>query len=58
MASPTSSENESDYSPVSGAIDESSGNPSVGALYSGSKSCFVVYIVEKDRVELWLVRAM
>ena len=58
MASPISPENESDYSPISGAIDESSGNPSVGALYSGSKSCFVVYIVEKDRVELWFVRAM
>lgn len=59
MASPSSTENESDYSPISGAIDESSGNPPVGALYSGSKSAFVVYIFEKDRVEPWLVmRAM
>ena len=48
-------ENENDYSPVSAAMDEPSGNPSVGALYSGG---FVVYIFEKDRVEPWLVRAM
>jgi hypothetical protein len=48
MASPLS-ENESGYSPISGAIDaQPSGNPSVGALFSaGGKSGIVVYIFEK-----------
>lgn len=61
MASHTLSENESGYSPISGAIDaQPSGNPSVGALFSaGGISDIVVYVFEKDRGEpWWLVKAI
>jgi hypothetical protein len=52
MASPTSLENESGYSPISGAIDaQPSGNLSVGALFSaGGKSGIVVCIIRKRSV--------
>lgn len=61
MTSPTSLENKSGYSPISGAMDpQLSENPPVGALFSaGGKSGIVVYVFEKDRAEpWWLVRAM